>query len=48
MSIATKRAKERENRTPDELVMVEMVFGVGLKLGGGRVRVPGVVSELGG
>ena len=25
MSIATKRAKERRNRTPDELVMAETV-----------------------
>ena len=38
MSIATKRPKERENQTPDELVMAKTVFGVGLKLGGAGTR----------
>ena len=39
MSIATQRAKERENRTPDVEVMAEMVSGSGLIRG---VRVPRV------
>ena len=49
MSIASKRAKERPNRTPDELVMVKMVkLGmlkmcgavVPLWLGGSKKLVP--------
>ena len=39
MSIATQRAKERENQTPDVDVMAETVSGSGLIRG---VRVPGV------
>ena len=37
MSIATQRAKERENRTPDVKVMVETVKLGTLKLGGAVV-----------
>jgi len=37
MSIATQRAKERENRTPDVEVMVETVHQPWLKLGGAEV-----------
>ena len=37
MSIATQRAKQRENRTPDVKVMVETVKLRTLKLGGAEV-----------
>ena len=37
VSIATQRAKERENRTPDVEVMAEMVKLGTLKLGGAVV-----------
>ena len=39
MSIATQRAKERENRTPGVKVMAEMVNGSGLIRGGAGARV---------
>ena len=48
MSIATQRAKERQNRTPGVKVMAETVFVGELKVGGAgargwKVRAPGVV-----
>ena len=52
MSIATQRAKERQNRTSGVKVMAETVFVGGLILGGAgargsEVRALGVVSEVG-
>ena len=46
MSIATQRAKERENRTPDVKVMVETVKLGTLKLGGAEVPLGRVVVPL--
>ena len=44
MSIATQRAKERENRTPDVEVMAEMVKCTRLFLGGPCARGLGAVG----
>ena len=44
MSIASKRAKERQNRTPDELVMYKTVKWERLKLQGSDVRGKGRMS----
>jgi hypothetical protein len=46
MSIATQRAKERENRTPDVEVMVKTVNQPGLNLGGAVVPLAGAVVPL--
>ena len=46
MSIATQRAKERENGTPDVKVMVKTVNQPRLKLGGAVVPVARAVVPL--
>ena len=46
MSIATQRAKKRENRTPDGEVMAEMVKLGTLKLGGAVVPLERAVVTL--
>ena len=46
MSIATQRAKERENRTPDVKVMVKTVNQPRLKLGGAVVPLGWAVVPL--
>ena len=46
MSIATQRAKERENRTPDVKVMVKTVNQPRLKLGGAVVPLEQAVVPL--
>ena len=46
MSIATQRAKERKNRTPDVKVMVETVKLGTLKLGGAEVPLGRAVVPL--
>ena len=46
ISIATQRAKERENRTPDVEVMAEMVKLGALKLGGTVVPLERAVVPL--
>ena len=46
MSIATQRAKERENRTPDVKVMVKTVKHEALKLGGAVVPLGWAVVPL--
>ena len=46
MSIASKRAKERQKRTPDELVMGKTVKLVTLKLGGAEVPLGWAVVPL--
>ena len=44
MSIASKQAKERQNRTPDELVMVKTVKQKQLKSQGPDIRGSGRIS----
>ena len=44
MSIASKRAKERQKRTPDELVMVKTVKQKKLKSQGPDIRGSGRIS----
>ena len=46
MSIATQRAKERENRTPDVEVMVKTVNQSRLNLGGAEVPLGRAVVPL--
>ena len=45
VSIASKRAKERQNRTPDELVMVKTVKREKLNWQGLDIRGSGRISE---
>ena len=45
MSIASKRAKERQNRTPDELVMDKTVKRENLKSQGPDIRGSGRISR---
>jgi hypothetical protein len=45
MSIASKRAKEHQNWTPDELVMVKTVKRERLKLQGSDIRGQGRISR---
>ena len=47
MSIASKRAKERQNRTPDELVMVKTVKREKLNWQGLGIRGSGRISGTG-
>ena len=46
MSIASKRAKERQNQSPDELVMVKTVNRQRRKLGGAVVPLEQAVVPL--
>jgi hypothetical protein len=48
MSIASKRAKERQNPSPNELVMVKTVNQPRLNLGGAVVPLEVAVVPLGG